>query len=133
MLFDTMRLYSKVFLYFPVHGGSKLINYSTQYSCVVFSLTFSLRENTYTLVQAVKSISVLFEHRIFPDHACCITGKNLLWVELHESCTAQNTLKYRSSMSTLGESDSFHEIHRIRCVRTELKLTVLYHISLPPG
>ena len=70
-------------------------------SCSIFF--FSLRI-TYSFVHAILSISVLFEHCVFCEYAFSITGKNILWVELHGNYTAQNMLKYRSSMGTLHES-----------------------------
>ena len=70
-------------------------------SCSIFFF-FSL-QITYSVVHAILPISVSFEHCVFCEHAFSITGKNFLWVELHENYTAQNMLEYRSSMGTLRE------------------------------
>ena len=98
-----MRLYSELLYSCIFQYMEEAMNCSIGSGQNYFSLScsiffFSLRI-TYSVVHAILSISVLFEHCVFC--AFSITGKIFLWVELHENYTAQNMLEYRSSMGTL--------------------------------
>ena len=95
-------------------------------SCSIF-LFFSLWI-TYSVVHAILSISVSFEHCVFLEHKLPVGGAS--W-KLHSPKYAwvQKQYGHFAWVSYLQNTVSV-EIHRMCNIWTEMKLTVLCHIAL---
>ena len=131
-----MRLYSEllhtryscIFQYMEEAMNCSIGSGQTYFSlsCSIF-LFFSLWI-TYSVVHAILSISVSFEHCVFLEHKLPVGGAS--W-KLHSPKYAwvQKQYGHFAWVSYLQNTVSV-EIHRMCNIWTEMKLTVLCHIAL---